>query len=328
MNFQFPAEALQAISDDVDIVAADMKLGETSGLDFLSAVHKKHSGITGILFVDDGEEIDPMRAVNEAGLSYIFKKPLSIEQLRDGFEKIGLYSINENEGTDGRKWEDGTQKLTRVIRAISHDIKAPLTIIRANADMLNWGETDDQKRSDLIISIVRQSDKLTNLINETSSIAKGRWNPDLKSSKLDAVGLMSDLISPFMQSVENRGIEILCNNDFTGCIMLDIDQMRRVLDILLINSIEAGGKDTVIHMRIENEGDYLAFQFQDNGPGLPEGGMETIFEPFVSLGRRRGAGLGLAICRGIIRSHGGDIRSSNAPEGGAVFVIKLPVCRS
>lgn len=328
MNFQLPAEALQTIFDDIDIIAADMKLAETSGLDFLSTVHKIHSGITGILLVDDGEEIDTMRAVNEARLSFIFRKPLRFELLLDGFEKIGLYSANENEGADEKKLEDGTQTITRVMRSISHDIKAPLTIIRANADMLNWGETDEQKRSDLITSLVRQTDKISNLIDETSSLAKGRWNPDIKPSKLDAAGFMSDLISPFIKSAESRGIRILSNNSFKGCIMLDIDKVRRVLDILLINSIEAGGRDTTINIRIENEDDYLSLQFQDNGPGIPEGGMGTIFEPFVSIGRRRGAGLGLTICRGIIRSHGGDIRSSNAPEGGAVFVIKLPVCRS
>jgi len=328
ISFQFVAEALQAFSDDIDIAVADMKLAETSGLDFLSTVRKKHPRTAGILLVDEGDGIDPVRAVNEAGLSYIFKKPLSIDLLRDGFEKIGLYSIDEKGGADGRNGEDGTQVLARVIRAIFHDIKAPLTIIHANADMLKWDDIDDHKRSDLITNLIRQSDKISNLINETSSIAKGRWNPDLKLSKMDAAGLMSDLISPFMKSVENRGIEILCKNDFTGCIMLDIDQVRRVLDNLLTNSIEAGGRNTAVCIKIENDGEYLALEVKDNGPGLPEGEEETIFEPFVSIGGRRGAGLGLAICRGIIRSHGGDIRSSNVPEGGAVFMIKLPVCRS
>jgi signal transduction histidine kinase len=328
IKFRLPAEALRAIFDDIDIIAADMKLPEISGLDFLSTVHDKHPGITGILLIDDGAEIDPIRAVNEAGLSYIFRKPLSIKQLCDGFEKIGLDSTNEDDVADGKKREDGAQTINRVIRAISHDIKAPLTIIRANADMLNWSETDDQKRRDLIKSLIRQSDKISNLIGEISSIAKGRWNPDIKPGKLDAVSLMSELITPFMKSAESRGVRILCNNSFTGCIMLDIDKMKRVLEILLINSIEAGGKDTAIHIRIENEGNYLALKFKDSGPGLPEGVMEKIFEPFVSSGKQRGAGLGLAIGRGIIGSHGGDIRCSNAPEGGAVFMIKLPVCRS
>jgi signal transduction histidine kinase len=328
INCQLASEALREFSDDIDILAVDMKLTKMSALDFLSTIHKKYPKTTGILLVDEGDRIDPLQAVNEAGLSYIFKKPLSIDLLSDGFKKIGFYPIDEKDETSGRKREDGMQTLVRVIRALSHEIKAPLAIIHANADMLNWENIDENKRSDLFKNLIRQSNKILNLIDETSSIAKGKWNPDLKLTRMDAAVFLSDLICPFIQSAENRGIEILHNNDFTGCIMLDIDQMRRVLDNLLTNSIEAGGRNTVVCIRIENDGEYLALRFQDNGPGVPAGEEETIFEPFVSISGRRGLGLGLTICRGIIRSHGGDIRSSNASEGGAVFVIKLPVCRS
>ena len=68
---------------------------------------------------------------------------------------------------------------------------------------------------------------------------------------------------------------------------------------------------------------WITITIADNGPGVPEDLGDRIFEPYVST-KDTGIGLGLAICRRIVQSHGGEITASNAPEGGAVFTVRLP----
>ena len=68
---------------------------------------------------------------------------------------------------------------------------------------------------------------------------------------------------------------------------------------------------------------WITITVADNGPGIPDDLGDRIFDPYVST-KDTGIGLGLAICRRIVQSHGGQITASNAPEGGAVFTVRLP----
>jgi signal transduction histidine kinase len=84
-----------------------------------------------------------------------------------------------------------------------------------------------------------------------------------------------------------------------------------------------GQAGTVPSFRPEDSTSWIAITIADSGPGVPEELGDRIFEPYVST-KDTGIGLGLAICRRIAHSHGGEIIASNAPEGGAVFTVRLP----
>jgi K+-sensing histidine kinase KdpD len=217
--------------------------------------------------------------------------------------------------------------LPRIFHVIAHEIRAPLAIISANTDMMSWPEIDEQKKRELIESIKKQTEKLNDYISEISVIAKGKWRPKVLLQALGMVDIDRLVLSPFMESVKNHKIEIDCKNNHSGCIMIDAEKMKRVLENLLLNSMEAGGKDTSIELRINKSAENIMIEFRDHGPGLPRGQEETIFEPFITYNKSNNIGLGLTICRGIIRGHGGEITGSNPPDGGALFTIKLPICR-
>jgi len=105
----------------------------------------------------------------------------------------------------------------------------------------------------------------------------------------------------------------------------DTVQLELALLNLVTNAIDAmveGGKLTLTLSRI---GDSIRLEVGDSGPGVPEGLIHTIFEPWVTTKPfGRGTGLGLAIARGVIAAHGGTITVSNRPAGGAVFTVDLP----
>ena len=79
-----------------------------------------------------------------------------------------------------------------------------------------------------------------------------------------------------------------------------------------------------IHIHVEARGSRAAVAVGDNGPGVPEGARQHIFDPYVTH-RESGTGLGLAIVRKIVIDHGGDVSVGTSPAGGALFTVELPL---
>jgi len=105
-------------------------------------------------------------------------------------------------------------------------------------------------------------------------------------------------------------------------------QIEQVLINLINNAVDAieeTGKEGLIEISIERVSDQLRLTLDDNGSGIPPSKLETIWDAFFTSKGDKGTGLGLSISRGIIQEHGGNISAQNRPEGGARFVILLPV---
>ena len=107
---------------------------------------------------------------------------------------------------------------------------------------------------------------------------------------------------------------------------LDGPRMRQVLTNLLANALQAA-PDQRAELTIRTQGDTLEFVVRDHGPGVPAELRQRIFDPFVTT-KTRGTGLGLAISRRIVELHGGELRVSEAPEGGALFLVRIPASTS
>ncbi len=108
----------------------------------------------------------------------------------------------------------------------------------------------------------------------------------------------------------------------------DAAQLRQVILNLLLNALDANPGGGIVEIRLEQTGPHAAgkarLAIRDSGPGLPAELGERIFEPFVST-KETGLGLGLSICRRIIDDHGGTITARNAAQGGAEFLVELPL---
>lgn len=99
--------------------------------------------------------------------------------------------------------------------------------------------------------------------------------------------------------------------------------MQQVLSNLLRNAVEASPPEGRVAATAIVEGGELLITIRDHGKGIRETDLERIFEPFYTT-RARGTGLGLAIARRLVSLHGGSLTASNAPDGGALFSIRLP----
>ena len=108
-------------------------------------------------------------------------------------------------------------------------------------------------------------------------------------------------------------------------------QLQQVVLNLVLNASDAmnGTQAGNRHLSVSTSAgpDYVALAIADRGPGIPDGQLERVFEPFVTF-REQGLGLGLAISRSIVTAHGGSIRAENNPDGGATFHCVLPIASS
>ncbi len=95
---------------------------------------------------------------------------------------------------------------------------------------------------------------------------------------------------------------------------------------LLANAIDACPEGGLVKLRTSRDGDEICIEVTDNGPGVPESIRQKIFDPFFTTKPQgAGTGLGLSISYGIVQEHGGHIDLTNAPQGGAVFTVHLPL---
>ena len=227
---------------------------------------------------------------------------------------------------------------------IAHEINNPLACIMMNADLLLHHLNALSLDTPAILpealapivnyvrfshpglqSILDDSDRIARIVTGMKGYAK-RGDETFK-------------LAPLFVSVENAlklcTHKLKYNVETKTCFAPDIppvrmrpQQIEQVLVNLISNAVDAieeSGKDGIIEISVERQGDKVLLALDDNGTGIPPAKLETIWNAFVTSKGDKGTGLGLSISRGIIQEHGGEIQASNRPEGGARFLITLPI---
>jgi signal transduction histidine kinase len=123
---------------------------------------------------------------------------------------------------------------------------------------------------------------------------------------------------------ESRGVTVRIDLEEDVELPLDRSPMERVFQNLLSNAIEAMPKGGSVSIRGDRQAGEIVISVEDDGPGIPASIAAQLFEPFVTAGKKNGVGLGLALSRETVVSHGGDLWSDSREEG-ARFVMRLPV---
>lgn len=200
---------------------------------------------------------------------------------------------------------------TRILAAVSHDLRSPLTAMRFDAELVE----DEKTRDSLIASIEEMQAMAEATLNFAEGLA-GR-EPSETVEVSDWLGaLADDRTTPF---------ELADGPSMT--VRIRPLALRRAVRNLVENAIRYGGGATVGWHRA---GDDLMIEVTDHGPGIPDEELDEVFAPFHRLEASRsletgGHGLGLAIARAIVRGHGGDIRLENRAEGGLMASIFIPL---
>jgi signal transduction histidine kinase len=211
--------------------------------------------------------------------------------------------------------------------SIVHDFKNPLGIIQMSAELGAMDTATPKMREAARTRIVKQVDRLTSMIRELLEFTRGSHKAELSTT--DFAAFMIPLIEDLRQESQPQKVEIVVEDKPPEVpVALNPSRLPNVFFNLVHNATDVlksdGGKIT---FRFKTTAKSVAIEVHDSGPGIPPEMINRMFEPFATFGKQGGTGLGLSICQRIIEDHGGRIRGGNAPSGGALFTITLPIAR-
>jgi GAF domain-containing protein len=212
----------------------------------------------------------------------------------------------------------------RVASTVAHDMRSPLGGIMRSAEFLARPEISPSTRKKLSQSVVAMAHRLINTSQEILDFIRGE-RLVLQLMPIDLSAFLEEVIEVLRVDFSDRGIEVLLKPGDVGAVWIDPDRMAQVVYNIAANARDAmpeGGRLTITTRRSEG---WTELSFHDTGPGVPVELAGRIFEPFVSFGKREGAGLGLSIARRIVEEHGGEIALRSSEGEGATFILRLPL---
>ena len=281
--------------------------------------------ISNLLFINN--VVEPVAVVTEAAKrisagSYGFqlenKYTDELGELVDNINDMSL-KISQNE-----------KMKSEFISSVSHELRTPLTAING------WGETiledptgDPVQMRRGIRIILNESRRLSTMVEELLEFSKmedGRFT--LRIEQVDLQAEFEDAIFTYQQLFRQEGIRLEYDDggEELAPISGDPERLKQVFCNVLDNAAKHGGAGGHISASVCLEGDAEVIRIRDYGPGIPEAELPYVKQKFYKgSSKARGSGIGLAVCDEIVNLHGGTFDIGNAPGGGAVVTIRLPV---
>ncbi len=219
---------------------------------------------------------------------------------------------------------------TALLNAVSHDFRTPLSSIIASAgsllqDDVHWTEAERAEFAQAIEDEALRMNRLVGNLLDLSRIEAGSLKPD--KGWYDIGSLIEEVVGrlQFLASAHHVVLDVPHDLRPLNFDYVEIDQ---VISNLLENAIKHTPPGSEIRVSAKDTGDEVRVEVDDTGKGIAPEVISQLFDPFFRAptngARSAGAGLGLAVARGLIEAHGGRIWAENRPEGGASFVFTLP----
>jgi two-component system, OmpR family, sensor histidine kinase CiaH len=211
----------------------------------------------------------------------------------------------------------------------SHELRTPLAVIRANAEYLQADQPDNTE----LHEIVRESDRLANLVDSLLALARGDKDTGADQRIVFDIGKEVDAAVGTMEPLAGeRGIELTVST-IPLFVRGDPDAIRQLIVILLDNALRYTGEDGRVHVQTAADGNNALITVHDTGIGIREESLPHVFERFYRADDARnresgGSGLGLAIARELVSQHGGKIDVESAKGVGTTFIVRLPLAKA
>jgi two-component system sensor histidine kinase KdpD len=273
-------------------------------------------GVLGVLPADKRRFVDP----EARGLLEVFGS-----QVASALERARL-----GEEAQAAHIEMAAERLrSSLLSSVSHDLRTPLAVIAGSASAL-IGPDDLERgvRRELAQTIseeARRLDRLVRNLLDMTKVTSGAIKVKKEWQPLEAV--VGAALNRLDEPLRGRSVELDFPKDLP-LVPIDAVLLEQVLINLLENVTKYSPKGAPIELAGRQEGSDVIVSVADRGPGIPPDLLDAIFEKFYRLPREReggGAGLGLAICRGIVAAHGGRMWAENREGGGAVFQFTIPI---
>jgi Na+/proline symporter/nitrogen-specific signal transduction histidine kinase len=219
------------------------------------------------------------------------------------------------------------------VSTVTHELRTPLTSIRAFSEILHdHQDIDPAERHRFLGLIIKESERLTRLINQVLDLAKlESGHADWQTAELDLNEIVSDAVSATSQIFKSRGVTVESQGvSRVPRVLADRDRVMQVMLNLLSNAVKFSPEGTGrVEVKVLEEPACVRVDVRDNGVGISPEHQGVIFDKFRQVGdtltdKPAGTGLGLAICRQIIGHFGGTLSVQSEPGHGSVFSFTLP----
>jgi two-component system, OmpR family, sensor histidine kinase KdpD len=243
-------------------------------------------------------------------------------RLRELHDERAVLTARADRADDLARLDD---QRTALLRSVSHDLRTPLSAIRAVVTDLRDGVVyDDDTRVGLLSMVCDEVDRLDRLVANLVSLSRieaGAFNPDRQAVDLD------ELIADRVRRLEPLFRDVALRTDVPDDLPLvdaDYAHVEQVLTNLLANAARHAPTASDVWVLARADGADVRIEVSDRGKGVDEVMVDRIFEPFQRGEGSRSSGIGLAICKAIVEAHGGAIGVERTFGGGATFVFTLP----
>ncbi len=331
------------------LVISDQRMPGMSGVDLLGRVADRDETVGRILLTGYSDLEATVGAINRGRVHAYLHKPCAppdlqttvkgvldrVELARENIRLLAELRTRNQELADtlASLEEEKARSLAaerlaaigRTTAMIVHDLRGPLTVLGSLrgeiSEAARSGETSglDDVAAELDVEVVGLTRMCEKLLETTR--ATGR-RPGSGSGEID--GIVESALAALGESAGRDGVALEMDLRSGADLPVDEEGLRRALRNLATNAIEAmpeGGK-----LRVESfcEGDDVVLRVTDSGVGIPDEIADRLFEPFVTAGKPKGTGLGLAVVQKVVHDHQGTIELSKPEGGGSAFTMRLP----
>lgn len=222
---------------------------------------------------------------------------------------------------------DGKQYVESYMQSLTHEIKSPLTAVRASAELLQENPGPEERKR-FARNISEQAERMQHIVERLLLLARVEQLQIPEDARdVSLAELVSNALRDRATRLGARGLSVEFNSKASGDIRGDAFLLQQALDNLIDNAIDFSPQGGNIAISITESADKCQVAVRDRGPGAPEYALPHLFERFYSLPRpatgQKSTGLGLAFVREVAKIHGGTVTFENAPDGGAIVQITV-----
>ena len=281
-------------------------------------------------------------------LGYLFrrskkKKRADIEfeiELNDKSTRWVLANINQSKNTkehilvvhDITQLRSLDSMRRDFISNLSHELRTPVSVIRANSETLIDSALDDKKQAKVFAkAILRNAERLTDMVSSLLDLSRIEYGElKLNFQEINLNSYFENYIQSIASLAKKKDINILCKLQHKGSVNADSQAIERIMNNLIDNAIKYSDKGSDITILTSNEDDnYIKVMVEDNGEGISAEDKDHIFSRFYRTASARatenqGSGLGLAIVKHLVNSLNGEVGIESKPQQGSVFWFTLP----
>ena len=218
------------------------------------------------------------------------------------------------------------------ISNLSHELRTPVSVIRANSETLIDGALEDKKQAKVFAkAILHNSERLSDMVSSLLDLTRIEYGElKLNFKKIDLNEFINNFISSISSLAKKKDINIKFQSNHKGDIYADPQAIERIMNNLIDNAIKYSEKGSEILVITKNDSDsFIKVMIEDSGSGISDEDQDFIFSRFYRTASARatdnqGSGLGLAIVKHLVNSLNGEVGIDSIPEKGSIFWFTVP----